>query len=58
MKKHIEKWTIEYNYSMDIIRIALKKTTSKANPNFDYLDKFLTIGMIENFEQLIKSKNF
>ena len=27
---------------MDIIEIALKKTTSKANPNFDYLDKLLT----------------
>ena len=39
---YIEKWTIEYNYSMDIIEIALKKTTSKANPNFDYLDKLLT----------------
>ena len=26
----------------DIIEIALKKTTSKANPNFDYLDKLLT----------------
>lgn len=39
---YIEKWTIEYNYSMDIIEIALKRTTSKANPSFDYLDKLLT----------------
>ncbi len=39
---YIEKWTIEYNYPMDIIEIALKKTTSKANPSFDYLDKLLS----------------
>lgn len=39
---YIEKWTIEFNYSMDIIEIALKRTTSKANPSFDYLDKLLT----------------
>lgn len=39
---YIEKWTLDYNFGMDIIEIALKKTTSKANPNFDYLDKLLT----------------
>ena len=27
---------------MEIIEIALKKTTSKSNPSFDYLDKLLT----------------
>ena len=39
---YVEKWSIDYGYSLDIIEIALKKTTSKANPNFDYLDKLLT----------------
>ena len=39
---YIEKWNIEYGYSISIIEIALKRTTSKANPNFDYLDKLLT----------------
>ena len=39
---YIEKWSVEYNYPLDIIEIALKKTTSKANPNFDYLNKLLT----------------
>lgn len=39
---YIEKWTIDYNYPMEIIEIALKKTTSKSNPSFDYLDKLLT----------------
>lgn len=39
---YIEKWNIDYGYGLDVIEIALKKTTSKANPNFDYLDKLLT----------------
>lgn len=39
---YIEKWNIDYGYSLDIIEIALKRTTSKANPSFDYLDKLLT----------------
>ena len=29
-------------YTMDIIEIALKKTTSKSNFNFDYLDKLIS----------------
>ena len=39
---YIEKWICDYNYSFDIIEIALKKTTSKTNPNFDYLDKMIS----------------
>lgn len=39
---YIEKWTIDYNYSMDIIELALKKTTSKTNFSFDYIDKMIT----------------
>jgi len=63
---YIEKWTVDYNYSFDIIEIALKKTTSKANPNFDYLDKLLsdwhdrkfkTANEIQNFLTEIKQKN-
>ena len=39
---YIDKWILEYNYSLDIINIALKKTTSKANFSFDYLDKLIS----------------
>lgn len=39
---YIEKWFCEYNYSLDVIELALKKTTSKINPNFDYLDKMIS----------------
>ena len=39
---YIEKWLQEYNYGLDIIELALKRTTSKSNPNFDYIDKIIT----------------
>ncbi len=39
---YIQKWTVDYNYPMDIIEIALKKTTSKTNFSFDYIDKMIT----------------
>lgn len=41
-EEYIEKWIVDYNYNLDIINIALKKTTSKANPSFDYVDKLLS----------------
>lgn len=39
---YIEKWIQEYKYNLEIIELALKKTTSKSNPNFDYIDKMIT----------------
>ena len=51
---------------MDIIEIALKRTTSKANPSFDYLDKLLTdwhergfktANDVQNFLAEMKEKN-
>lgn len=55
---YIDKWTIEYNYSMDIIEIALKRTTSKANPSFDYLDKLLTDWHDRKFSTADEVQNF
>lgn len=65
-KGYIEKWNIEYAFNLNIIEIALKKTTAKTNPNFDYLDKLLsdwhdrgfkTVEEIENFLSEFKQKN-
>ena len=56
--------TISYNF--DIIEIALKRTTSKVNPSFDYIDKlltdwhdrgFTTAEQVEKFLLDIKQKN-
>lgn len=63
---YVEKWNIDYGYNLEIIEIALKKTTSKANPNFDYLNKLLsdwhdrgfkTANEIQNFLTEMKQKN-
>ncbi len=63
---YIEKWTVDYGYSLDIIELALKKTTSKTNPNFDYLNKIIsdwydrnlkTVNDVEKFLSEFKSKN-
>ena len=39
---YIEKWILDYKYDLKIIEIALKKTTSKTNPSFDYIDKLIS----------------
>ena len=39
---YIAKWNQDFGYGMDIIEIALKRSTSKVNAGFDYYDKLLT----------------
>ena len=39
---YIDKWVLDFGYDLKIIEIALKKTTSKFNPSFDYIDKLIT----------------
>lgn len=39
---YVKKWTVDFGYSLDIIEIAFKKTTSKSTISFDYLDKIIT----------------
>lgn len=41
-KAYIQKWNGDFGYNLDIIEIALKKTTSKTTISFDYLDKIIT----------------
>ena len=63
---YIEKWINDYGYNMNIIELALKKTTSKSNPNFDYINKMLsdwhdrglkTPESVEKFLADMKQKN-
>lgn len=39
---YIEKWVCEYNYGMDVIEIALKRTTFKSAPTFEYINNIIT----------------
>lgn len=38
---YIENWMLNYGYNMDIIEIALKRTTFKQNPNFEYINNII-----------------
>lgn len=39
---YIENWVLNYGYDMDIIEIALKRTTFKQNPTFEYINNVIT----------------
>ena len=39
---YIENWVLDYGYNMDIIEIALKRTTFKQNPTFEYINNIIT----------------
>ena len=55
---YIEKWIVDYNYDMKVINIALKKTTAKANPSFDYLDKLISDWYDRNLKTEDDVNNF
>lgn len=38
---YVEKWVNEYKYDMNIIEIALKRTTFKANASFEYINSII-----------------
>ena len=38
---YIETWVNEYKYDMSIIELALKKTTSRANASFEYINNII-----------------
>ena len=39
---YIENWVMDFGYDMDIIEIALKRTTFKQNPTFEYINNIIT----------------
>ena len=55
---YIEKWILDYGYDLKVINIALKKTTSKVNPNFDYLDKLISDWHDRNLKTELDVNNF
>ncbi len=50
---YIEKWIVDYKFPLDIIEIALKKTTSTSNPSFEYINKTIT----DWYEHNLKTAN-
>jgi len=41
-EEYLLKWNIDYNYEFDIIELALKRASTGANLNFEYINKLLT----------------
>ena len=39
---YIENWINNFNFDMNIIEIALKRTTYKQNPSFEYINSIIT----------------
>ena len=65
-EEYILKWHETYKYDMDIIEIALKKSTSKNSISFEYIDKLLsdwherelsTVSEVNNYLESIKTKD-
>ena len=55
---YVETWVIDFGFSQEIIDIALKRTTSKANPNFDYLNKLLKDWHERGFKSTSEIQDF
>ena len=39
---YIENWVLNFGYDMNIIEIALRRTTFKQNPTFEYINNIIT----------------
>ena len=55
---YIEKWVCEYKYGMDIIEIALKRTTFKTNPTFEYLNNIISDWYDRNLRTVKEVEEF
>lgn len=57
-EEYIKKWMVDFSYGLDIIELALKKTTSKSNFSFDYIDKIISDWYDRNLKSAEEVKQF
>ena len=57
-KGYIERWTVDYCYSLEIIELALKKSTSKSNFSFNYFDGILSDWHERNLKTTQEIENY
>ena len=55
---YIEKWTNDFGYNMNIIEIALKRTTFKSSVSFEYLNNVITDWHDRNLKNPNEVLNF
>ena len=57
-EEYIKKWMVDFSYGLDVIELALKKTTSKSNFSFDYIDKIISDWYDRNLKSAEEVKQF
>lgn len=57
-KAYIEKWIVDYSYSLEVIEIALKRSSSKSSFSFDYFDKIISDWHDRNLRTTDDVQNF
>ena len=55
---YIENWILDFGYDMSVIEIALRKTTSKQNPTFDYINTIISDWHDRNLKTPDEIKSF
>ncbi len=55
---YIEKWVVDFGFTLEIIELALKRTTSKSNFSFDYIDKILCDWQDRNLKTVADIQKF
>ncbi len=57
-EEYIKKWMVDFSYGLDVIELALKKTTSKSNFSFDYIYKIISDWYDRNLKSAEEVKQF
>ena len=55
---YIENWVLTFGYDMNIIEIALKRTTLKQNPTFEYINNIITDWHERNLKTVAEVQAF
>lgn len=55
---YIENWVLNFGYDMSIIEIALKRTTLKQNPTFEYINNIITDWHDRNLKTASEIQSF
>ena len=55
---YIENWVTNFGYDMSVIELALKRTTLKQNPTFEYINNIITDWHDRNLKTAQEVSNF
>ena len=55
---YIENWVLNFGYDMNIIELALKRTTFKQNPTFEYINNTITDWHDRNLKSVQEINEF